>query len=333
MILIKNSGFGVYQIRNILNDNLYIGCTFKAGFKSRHKGHRSALRHGNHHCLHLQNAWNKYGEDNFIFEVIEEFKFPLDYPIDLIKTHIENREQYYFDKLNPRYNILKRAGSPLGKKHTQETIEKIRQGNLGSFEERYGLERSQLIKEKIATSKHKLSDLEVINIIQDYLNGNNVIVLSQKYHLSTGTISGIINRRAYKLIKLDDLIEQKLKQLVDYNQKHKNQGIKRSKEFKKKISESHKKLLTHERKQRLVAQLYRGPLTQDMKNQISKANKGRFVGDENPSAILNERQVIQIKNLLNKGVLVAVIANLFNMSKSAISKIKTNRTWGHLNDV
>lgn len=37
------------------------------------------------------------------------------------------REQYYFDKLNPEYNVLKIAGSSFGYKHTEETLVKLRE--------------------------------------------------------------------------------------------------------------------------------------------------------------------------------------------------------------
>jgi len=30
------------------------------------------LNKNNHHCNHLQNSWNKYGKDNFIFFIVEE---------------------------------------------------------------------------------------------------------------------------------------------------------------------------------------------------------------------------------------------------------------------
>ena len=36
------------------------------------------------------------------------------------------REQYYIDTLNPEYNILKIAGSPLGYIHSEETIAKFK---------------------------------------------------------------------------------------------------------------------------------------------------------------------------------------------------------------
>jgi hypothetical protein len=36
------------------------------------------------------------------------------------------REQYYIDLLKPEYNILKKAGSPLGFRHSEETKAKLR---------------------------------------------------------------------------------------------------------------------------------------------------------------------------------------------------------------
>jgi hypothetical protein len=36
------------------------------------------------------------------------------------------REQYYLDKLKPLYNIVVKAGSTIGYKHTEETLQKMR---------------------------------------------------------------------------------------------------------------------------------------------------------------------------------------------------------------
>lgn len=60
----------IYQILNTVNNKRYIGRTINwRGRKSNHKG---SLRKNKHHSAHLQHAWNKYGEDSFLFEVIEE---------------------------------------------------------------------------------------------------------------------------------------------------------------------------------------------------------------------------------------------------------------------
>ena len=96
----KKLNIGVYKIRNIINDDCYIGSTSNSsGFNHRWRTHIYALNHNKHHSIILQRAWNKYGKDNFIFEIIEEC---------LGKICIE-REQFYMDTIRPKYNIQKCA--------------------------------------------------------------------------------------------------------------------------------------------------------------------------------------------------------------------------------
>jgi len=60
---------GVYQIINLVNGKCYIGSS--VNIKKRWAEHIANLQRGTHHCQHLQRAWNKYGESNFDFEMIE----------------------------------------------------------------------------------------------------------------------------------------------------------------------------------------------------------------------------------------------------------------------
>jgi group I intron endonuclease len=55
----------LYAIKNIKSGKAYIGST--VGFKARVTTHRRMLSRGKHHCGHLQQAWNKYGEHSFVF--------------------------------------------------------------------------------------------------------------------------------------------------------------------------------------------------------------------------------------------------------------------------
>lgn len=61
---------GIYKIRNVTNQKFYVGSSNDT--KDRFRKHRTLLRKGKHHCKHLQAAWNKYGEECFRFEVIED---------------------------------------------------------------------------------------------------------------------------------------------------------------------------------------------------------------------------------------------------------------------
>ena len=61
----------IYQIRNKVNNKIYIGST--NNLKRRWESHIYQLKNNIHHSIKLQKAWNKYGEDNFEFSIIEEF--------------------------------------------------------------------------------------------------------------------------------------------------------------------------------------------------------------------------------------------------------------------
>lgn len=97
---------GIYRIRNTINGKRYIGSAVQ--FAQRWKKHRLDLRHGCHHSIALQRAWNKYGENNFAFE-------PL---LICDKQDLIPHEQLALDGLRPEYNSNPIAGSRLGAKLT-----------------------------------------------------------------------------------------------------------------------------------------------------------------------------------------------------------------------
>lgn len=113
---------GVYGILNLFNDKIYIGSA--KDIKDRFSWHYQALENGKHHSILLQRAWNKYGEDSFIFFIIA-------------KT--EDRlivEQYWMDRFcsyhpDSGYNIYPIAGSPFGYKHTDEAKLKLSEAGKG----------------------------------------------------------------------------------------------------------------------------------------------------------------------------------------------------------
>jgi len=108
---------GIYKIENKITGKKYIGSS--KNIKNRLYQHKRLLEKGEHHSIKLQNTYNKYGKDNFIFEIIES----LDDEILLIE-----REQYWIDGLdtyNNGYNSRPIADSPLGTKCSEETKKKI----------------------------------------------------------------------------------------------------------------------------------------------------------------------------------------------------------------
>ena len=65
----------------------------------------------------INNSLLKYGYNKFSLDILEYCESSV-----LIK-----REQYYLDTLKPKYNILKKAGSSFGYKHSLETLLKFKE--------------------------------------------------------------------------------------------------------------------------------------------------------------------------------------------------------------
>jgi group I intron endonuclease len=111
---------GIYKIECVSNGRIYIGSA--VDLRNRFYKHRLAITKNRHHSRHLQNAFNKYGIQNFYFEVVE---FVAD------KTLLIEREQFFIDSLKPEFNSDPKAGSSLGRKMTDEHKQKLRLANLG----------------------------------------------------------------------------------------------------------------------------------------------------------------------------------------------------------
>jgi group I intron endonuclease len=85
---------GIYKIQNKKDNKLYIG--YSSDIKKRFTVHKCYLKKGLHENSYLQRAWNKYGEENFLFEIIELCK--LDNCIELEDSYVK-----LFKSNNRRY--------------------------------------------------------------------------------------------------------------------------------------------------------------------------------------------------------------------------------------
>lgn len=63
--------FTIYEIQNTVTNFKYIGCSKHV--QRRWKEHKRELNSNKHGNGHLQNAWSKYGPDNFNFVVVAEY--------------------------------------------------------------------------------------------------------------------------------------------------------------------------------------------------------------------------------------------------------------------
>jgi group I intron endonuclease len=88
---------GIYIIRNLINDKIYVGST-KTNFKQRLYNHLRDLENGEHCNKHLQNSYFKYGEYNFQFEIQEVIASIM--PINYFLA----KEQFYINYYNSNIN-------------------------------------------------------------------------------------------------------------------------------------------------------------------------------------------------------------------------------------
>lgn len=162
----KEDFAGVYCILNNVNKKIYIGSSIH--IKRRISEHKRALLNNRHENSHLQRAWNKYGENNFEFEVLEKYDGNNINELRLL-------EQYWMDwyksyERSRGYNISKYAEGSGGYIVSEETKQKISRalkgkpqskevrmqrslnsvGKLNSF---YGKRHTDVSKERMRKAK------------------------------------------------------------------------------------------------------------------------------------------------------------------------------------
>ena len=112
---------GIYKITNKLTNDIYVGQSINLGNRFTKYFNLSYLN--NRDTLVIYRALIKYGYSNFSITILEYCNIS-----DLTK-----REQYYMDKLNPKYNTLKIGGCSLGRKLSEQTKIKISKSLKGIY--------------------------------------------------------------------------------------------------------------------------------------------------------------------------------------------------------
>ena len=138
----------VYKIENLINHKIYVGQTTIKPDK-RKNVHFYELHKKIHSNPYLQNSFNKYGESNFKFSVLNWANS---------QDELNDLEIHYITKyksLNKNYGFNLRAGggngkhsietrkkiglSGLGRKHSEETIKRISEAHKGKKRGRFNL--------------------------------------------------------------------------------------------------------------------------------------------------------------------------------------------------
>lgn len=206
---------GVYMIKCLINGKVYIGKSNDV--KRRWREHKSRLKRNNHENEKLQHDWNKYGEDNFEFKLIENYDNE-EFGIELEKKYIN---EYKSCDLNFGYNMTLGKGENRGEIPTEETKKKLK-GHKVSEETKKKISESNIGNKNALGYKHTEESKKKIS---ESHKGKRLSE-EHKKHLSES--------------RKGKTLTEKHKKKISMSNKGKNTGKIRTEEHKKKISESRK---------------------------------------------------------------------------------------------
>ena len=112
------------MIRNLVNNKIYIGQSTNVIDRMAH--HKSSLRHNRHESSFLQRSWNKYGEENFEFSILEECE----------EKEQDERERYYialYDSTNRSKGYNRETGGSLFKHFSDDLKAEMSRKRKGMF--------------------------------------------------------------------------------------------------------------------------------------------------------------------------------------------------------
>lgn len=172
---LKNKG-GIYIIINKISHNYYIGSADINNIYRRFSNHMLNF----HGSKLVKKAVLKDGLNNFIFAILEYYP---NNDNNLTTEPLQNRkylyelETMYLTSLMPKYNILTEAGTSIGYKHTDETIEYLK--SLFTNERRLLLSKLQSERKGqwSITSKNKLREIG-LNRPKEYLTNEGRLKIS-----------------------------------------------------------------------------------------------------------------------------------------------------------
>lgn len=194
--------FGIYAIKNLCTGHVYIGQTGE-NFQRRYWHHQWKLRNNQHDNSYLQNSWNKYGEENFVFMVIS-----------VTENHkeLDGLEIQYIDlykKAYKSYNVLGGGGGRrgcamslhakqlvgeanrrhmTGKKHTDATKAKMSRTRIGKYIAR----------------KNNVLDLSTARKIKERLiKGETPSDIAKDLGVPYKAINGIMSNNTWKCVEVD----------------------------------------------------------------------------------------------------------------------------------
>lgn len=247
---------GIYKITNKINGKIYIGQSID--LDRRKKEHIRDLNKNRNHNNHFQNAWNKYGEENFKFEYIHivedssELNYLETYYINLYdSTNPDNGYNYTYGGDNPSVSELYREEIRLKSrgKNTNLSTEDVRRIKLSLYclmdrheiSEMFDIKKKTItsiangknfnyinpeLNEKIYNLKRVLIDERNSKILEIFDDGKSITEICNITELSVS----VVEKCVYKYRNSAEINKKKYQQIYDevhrlYNEGHKKYHI------------------------------------------------------------------------------------------------------------
>lgn len=292
---------GVYLIRNKANGKVYVGSSVR--IEERWEDHIRELNGNRHNNRYLLHAWQKYGQENFSFEIIETTDDESSL-VDLEQKWIDYFRSYERDK---GYNLSPHAYNILGYRFTEEQRKRVSEALKGK-------RKSEEHRKKLWINR-KVTEEQRRFMSQLGKSWKGKKIVGEHSRKKSEAQRGSKNPRAKYTEELILAIKKDLANQLPTCEIVKKYGVNYMLVYEVRKG----KKWTHVR------------LDEESEKKIQQYN-GRIAttGTSNPKAKLDEEKVRKIKQLLSEGVPHREIAKMFNVGKSTITNISTGKTWSHV---
>lgn len=177
-----NCKSGIYVIKNLKTGHRYIGQSID--LKRRMRRQHQRLRDNKHENDYIQKHYNKYGDENFLFSIIETC------PLEML----DEKEIYwinYYDTMNRAKGYNLESGG-----NAQKIIsEEARRKKQGCNNPMYGRKWNNTQRVRITLANRgnskKLTESDVIEIKIKINNGTSRKQIAKEYDLHISTVSKI----------------------------------------------------------------------------------------------------------------------------------------------
>ena len=265
------------MIENMTNHHIYIGSS--NDINRRMIQHFKGLKAGNHHSTYLQNAFNKYGRENFDYSIV------ITCHIDMLLWY----EQQFLDQWHPEYNASGVAGRIEYTEEVRNKVSKALKGRPLLESTKKKLSESMMGKQNWKGKKHsdksrkKMSDSRM-----------------GKPAWNKGIPSSDESRRklslAHKGRKFSEETRRKIS-LAGIGNKY-CKGKKLSEETKRKISESEKgRVFSDGTRQKMSDWQIGRKLSNETRHRISVTRTGKHYPKVSESAKGKKRSDVAKKNM------------------------------------